>query len=86
MQNADNLRLCHPELMHSFSKPNSFIHGVCSVLSLNAVFAFQKSLLWSAETKGQICILEVIYAVSRPCFQMCAVKNPILQGLRLFEF
>ena len=32
------IRLCDAELIHSFSKQNSFIHGVCSVLSYYAVF------------------------------------------------
>ena len=27
--------------MHTFSKPNSFIHGVCSVVSFYAAFAFK---------------------------------------------
>ena len=38
--------------MHSFSKPNSFIHGVCSVLPFYAAFAFQNCLLWSADTES----------------------------------
>ena len=29
------------------------IHGECSFLSFNAVFALQKCFLWIAETKGQ---------------------------------
>ena len=36
----------------------SYILGVCSVLSLYAVFAFQNCVLLCAETKGQICIQE----------------------------
>ena len=36
------------------SKPNSFIHGVCSVLSFYAVFAFQNCMIISRVT---YCIL-----------------------------
>ena len=49
--------------MHSFSKPNSFIHGVYSVLSFYAAFACQNCLLWCTETKGQIAFkkIEIIH-------------------------
>ena len=41
----------------------NFIHGVYSVLSLYAVFAFQNYRLWWAETKGQRCFrkIEIIH-------------------------
>ena len=55
MQNADSVRQCDSGMIHSFSKPNSIIHGVCSDLSFYAVFAFQKCRLWCVETKGQTC-------------------------------
>ena len=42
MQNADTLRLCDSELIHSFSKPNSFIHGVYSVLFYFMLFLLSK--------------------------------------------
>ena len=58
VQNAHKLRLCYSELIHSFYKPNSFIHVVCSAVPFNAIFAFQNCLLWIAETKGQTCIQE----------------------------
>ena len=58
MQNADNLENCNSGLIHTFSKPNASIHGVCSVLSFHAVFAFQNCLLGCAETKVQTCIQE----------------------------
>ena len=51
MQNADRVQICYSELTHSFSKPKSFIHWICSVLSFYAVSAFQNCLLWCAETK-----------------------------------
>ena len=53
MQNTDNLEHCNSGLINTFSKPNTSIHGVCSVLSFHAVFAFQNCLLGCAETKGQ---------------------------------
>ena len=56
--NADTLENCNSGLIHTFSKANSSIHGVCSVLSFHAVFAFQNCLLGCAETKGQTCIQE----------------------------
>ena len=52
MQNADNLENSNSGLIHTFSKPNASIHGVCSVLSFHAVFAFQNFLLGFAEKKG----------------------------------
>ena len=58
MQNADNLENCNSGLIHSFIKLNTSIHGVCSVLSFHADFAFQNCLLGRAETKGQTCIQE----------------------------
>ena len=101
VQNADTLRLCDSELIHTFLKPNSFIHGVYSVLSLYAVFALKNYLLRCAETikskhvfrkieiihvlypllhKNEILWTPVIHAVSRQCFQICAVKIPISPG------
>ena len=53
MQNADNLECYDSGLIHSFSKPNASIDGVCSDLSFHAVFAFQNCLLGYAETKGK---------------------------------
>ena len=53
MQNADNLEHCNSGLMHTFSQPNASIHGVCSVLTFHAVFAFQKCLLGCAELRGK---------------------------------
>ena len=58
MQNADNLEHCNSRFIHTFSKPNASIHGVCSVLSFHDVFAIQNGLLGCAETKGQKCIQE----------------------------
>ena len=58
MHNADTLENCNSRLIHTFSKPNESIHGVCLVLSFHAVFAFQNCLLGYAETKGQTCIQE----------------------------
>ena len=58
MQNADNLEHCNSGLLHIFFKTNALIHGVCSVLSFHAVFAFQNCLLGCAQTKGQTCIQE----------------------------
>ena len=66
MQNADNFKLenCNLGLIHTFSKPNASIHGVCSVLSFHAVFAFKNCLLGCAETKGQNVFrkIEIIHA------------------------
>ena len=39
--------------MHSFSKPNLFIHGVRSVLSLYAAFALQNCSYGVQELKGK---------------------------------
>ena len=100
MQNADNLEKCDPELIHSFSKPISPIHGVCSVLSLYAVFAVQNCLLGCAETKGRkIEIIHVwhsvssvapkrkpVQAVGRQCFQMIAVKIQYRQATGNWNF
>ena len=44
MQTSDNLENCNSGLIHIFSKPNASIHGVCSVLSFHAVFAFEKGV------------------------------------------
>ena len=33
MQNADRIWLCYSKLIHFFSKPKSFSHEICSVLS-----------------------------------------------------
>ena len=59
MQNEDRIRLCYSKPINSFSKPKSFIHWICSVLSFYSVFAFQSCLLWCAETKRQLCIQEI---------------------------
>ena len=40
VQNVDNLRLCDSELIHSFSKSNSFIHGVYFMLFLLSKIGF----------------------------------------------
>ena len=53
MQNADTLRLCDSELIHSFSKPNSFIHGVYSVLSLYAVLLSKITVYGGQKLKGK---------------------------------
>ena len=53
MQNADNFENCNSGLIHTFLKPNASIHGVGSVLSFHAVFAFLNCLLGCAETKGK---------------------------------
>ena len=64
MQNADTLENFNSGLIHTFSKPNASIHGVSSVFSFHAIFAFQNCLLGCAETKGQTCFrkIEVIHA------------------------
>ena len=58
MQNADDLEYCDSGLIHTFSKPNASIHGVCSVLSFHFIFALKNRLLGCAETKGQTYIQE----------------------------
>ena len=59
MQNADNSEHCNSGLINTFFyKPNASIHGICSVLSFHAVFAFQNCLLVCAKNKGQTCIQE----------------------------
>ena len=54
----DLLEYCDSGLIHTFSKLNASVHGVCSILSFHAVFVFQNCLLGCAETKGQTSIQE----------------------------
>ena len=56
MQSADNLEHGNSGLINTFLKPNASMHGVCSVLSFYAIFAFQNCRLGCAKTKGQTCI------------------------------
>ena len=83
MQNADNLEHCNSGLIHPFLKPIASIHGVCSVLSLHAVFAFQNCLIGCAETKGQTCIQEN-WDYSRVAYLILRSTKKKYCGLQLF--
>ena len=59
VQNADNLLLCDSELIHSFSKPKSFIHGVCSFLSFYAVLLSKTVFYGAQKLKGKHVFMKI---------------------------
>ena len=63
MQNADRLRLCYSKLIHSFSKPKSFIHLICSFFSFYAVFASKIVFYGVQKLKGKRVLrkIEIIH-------------------------
>ena len=68
-------------LIHSFSKPKSFIHEVCPVLSFYAVFGFKTCLLWCAETKGQTYIQKKIEII-----HVCHIVSPVAHKRNPVDF
>ena len=80
MQNTDDLEYCDSGLIHTFLKPNASVHGVCSVLSFHAVFAFQNCLLGCAETKGQHVFrkIEIIHVWD--------IESPVAHKRNLVDF
>ena len=80
MQNADNLENCNSGLIHTFSKPKVPIHGVCSVLSFHADFAFKNCLLGCAETKGQTVFRKI------ESIQVWHIESSVAQKRNLVDF
>ena len=80
MQNADNLEYCDSEVIHTFSKPNATIHGVCSSLSFHAVFAYQYCLLWCAELRGKHVFRKI------EIIQVCHIDSSVAQKRNLVDF
>ena len=84
MQNADRIRLCYSKLINIFSKPKSFIHLICSVLSFYA-FLLSKIVFYGVQKlKGKRVFRKIEIIHVRHIVSSIAQKTKF-SGLQQFE-